>query len=421
MKKIIVLIFICLASVLLAPAREFKVADVPNVQLADSNAYVADPENMLAPATVEALNSMARNIRRTSSAEPYIAVIGSTGSVDIDNFATDLFGRLGLGKSDKDNGLLIVVARDDRRAAIRTGYGLEGVLPDVICGRILRNEAFPEFREGNYDAGILSAMTIVENILTDPENVPEIYSSERDNRSGSEDDDSMDVFMVWVYVWAMVSFVMLLVVVSIALSVRKKDRLEKYNTLERLRTPYLAATFLGLGLPLIASLPLVIMLRHWRDGKRKCPNCGTQMVKIDEVHDNEYLTPSQDAEERIQSVDYDVWKCPTCNYMEIIPYVNKSAPFEVCDRCGARTARLTGNHVVKQPTVNKEGIGQRTYKCMHCGHDQNRTYKIAKLAPVVVVPVGGRGGGSGFGGGGGFSGGGFGGGFTGGGGASGGW
>lgn len=417
----IISILAFLLTFFVAPARDFKPSEVPNVQLADSNAYVSDPEGILEPATVGRLNELARNIRRTSTSEAYIAVIGSTGGMDIDEFTTELFGELGIGKTDKDNGLLFVVARDDRRAAIRTGYGLEGVLPDVTCSRILRKKAFPKFRKGDFDGGILDAFGSLSEVLTDPANLEEIRSGIPDRRArGGDGVSGDDVFHVYLIAALMGALVMLVIFIATVYGARKKDDFGKYKVLERLRAPYLALTFLGLGMPLLASLPLVIYLRHLRDHKRFCPNCGARLVKIDEVHDNDYLTPAQDAEERISSVDYDVWRCPDCGYMEILPYVNKSAPFETCEACGARTAKYTGNQVLREPTTAHEGLGVRRFHCLHCGHDQEKMYNIAKLPPVVVVGGGGgRGSGGGFGGG--FGGGGFGGGLTGGGGASGGW
>ena len=195
-----------------AAARDYAPADVPNVQLADSNAYVADPDGLLGPAAVGRINEMARQIRLASSAEPYVAVIGSTGGEDIDEFATELFGLLGLGKSDKDNGLLFVVARDDRRAAIRTGYGLEGVLPDAVCSRILRRKAFPLFKAGQYDKGVVAAFSAIADVLTAPDNIAEIHSAQADNRPGRRpDDDSLPLFNIYLYFAVLMTAVRLVV------------------------------------------------------------------------------------------------------------------------------------------------------------------------------------------------------------------
>ena len=202
--------------------------------------------------------------------------------------------------------------------------------------------------------------------------------------SAASDVYKRQLFNVYLYFAGLMTAVMLVVFIVLLVGVRGKNDYEKYTALERLRTPYLAMSFLGLGLPLVAAVPLVGLLRRWRDRKRRCPNCSASMVKIDEVHDNDFLTPAQDAEERMQSVDYDVWHCPSCGYDEILPYVNKSAPFIECEACRARTARYEGNHVLRQPTTGREGLGERSYRCLHCGHITKRTYNIAKLAPIVL-------------------------------------
>lgn len=411
---VIISLFLSVISSTNAAAKIFSPQDVPNVQLADSMAYVADPENILSPITTEKLNTLARDIRHNSSAEIYIAVIGSTGDIEINDFATELFERLGLGKSDKDNGLLVLIAKDDRRAVIRTGYGLEGVLPDVVCSRILRGKMFPLFKAGDYDAGAIAALEAINQVLTDPENADEIRSAMPEYGSNNEDESFFETYFT---IFGLVTAIMLALLIITALKYRKKSNYQKYIILERFRVPYLIITFLGLGLPLIATIPLMVMLRRWRDSPRFCLHCSTRLIKIDEVHDNDYLTPAQDTEEKIQSVDYDVWRCNTCGYVDILPYVKRGAPFEVCEQCHARTSKYIGGNVLRQPTTLQEGVGVRHYRCLHCGHNQDKRYSIPKLAPVVVGGVGGRG--SGFGGG--FGGGGFGGGHTGGGGASGGW
>ncbi|MDE6526328.1 MAG: TPM domain-containing protein, partial [Muribaculaceae bacterium] len=142
---------------------------MPNVHLADSSQYVSNPDGIISAEATARLNEMMRSIRRGTSAEPAIVVIDDFDGDDIDIFATELFEKWGLGKSDKDNGLLILVAKDRRKAVIRPGYGLEGVLPDIICANILRHKMFPAFREGDFSGGLVAAGQAVTSILTDPE------------------------------------------------------------------------------------------------------------------------------------------------------------------------------------------------------------------------------------------------------------
>ena len=67
----------------------------------------------------------------------------------------------GVGKADKNNGALILVAIEDRKMSIQTGYGLEGVLPDAICKRIIEKEIKPSFKAGNYYEGFDLATTAI--------------------------------------------------------------------------------------------------------------------------------------------------------------------------------------------------------------------------------------------------------------------
>lgn len=407
-------------AVISVSAKTYTVVDVPNVHRTDSTRFVSNPDGILSVEAENELNGILRDIRRNSSAEAVVVVVDDIEGGDIDGFATELFENWGLGKGDKDNGLLILVAKDLRRAAIRPGYGLEGVLPDITCGRILREQMFPRFKEADYDGGLLASTRSVGEILLDPDAVDEIMSDRADpDYNGGSSQDEPDIIQLWLLIGAIIAIILLLLLLKTYRSVKNLSPRQKYLSFDSLKAIYLALTVLGLGIPIIASLPLVIMLRRWRNAPHPCPNCGTMMEKIDEVHDNEYLDRGQDLEERLGSVDYDVWRCPHCGETDIEQYVQRNTPFHQCECCHSYTSRLMRTRVLREPTSTREGEGVREYSCMNCGHTSYERYKL----PVVETPVffGGGDGGNGFGGGGGFGGGSFGGGHTGGGGASGGW
>lgn len=418
MKKFLSIIFLCVLAFTVVDARSYKVDEVPNVHLQDRTRFVSNPDGILSLSAQSSVDSTLSRLRRSTSAEMVAVVVEDIDGGDIDTYANELFNLWGLGKKDNNNGVLLLVARDSRKAVIRTGPGVEGILTDAACGKILRNEMFPAFRQGDYDGGTVAAINAVAARLGDPEAAEEIRSREAD--ADFADDSSEDFLAGYLKISALLTFVLGGVVILKVISLRKKSPYDKYTAFENWRAPLLIASFGGLGIPLLVTLPLLLTMRFWRNRPRKCPNCSHKMVKIDEVHDNDYLTPAQDCEERIGSVDYDVWHCPSCGETDIFPFVNKSMPLVECDNCHARTAKLTGDRIVIQPTTSREGLGTKEFTCLNCHHTMGKTYKIAKLAPVIIAPIGG-GGRGGFGGGGGTFGGGFGGGFTGGGGASGGW
>ena len=403
--------------------------EVPNVHVADRTRYVSNPSGVLSDEAVSRLDSEIASLWDDTSVElVVVAVDRIDSSLTPEEFATKLFEKWGIGKQDKDNGVLVLLSRDDHAAIIRTGYGVEGALPDIIAGRIIRNVMFPLYREGKYDEGTVEGVESIAEVLRNPELAEELKSKyANDSRRGLDNDLSgAELFNMYLGLAAAVAVALLLLVIYAVLSSRKLDDVQRYRALEQYRTLVLFGLFFTLGMALPAALILGLKMRRIRRHRRNCPHCGTRMELIDEEHDNDYLTPAQDTEERINSIDYDVWHCPKCHQTEILPYINRQNNYTVCDRCGARAMSLVDRRTLRQPTVSTEGEGVDIYMCKNCGNQHQKRFRIPKKPdPAAAVAAGailgsalGRGGSGGRGG---FSGGSFGGGMTGGGGAGGRW
>lgn len=403
------------------------VDEVPNVHVADRTQYVSNPSGVLSPSAVNSLNARIASLWDNTSAELVVVAVDHVDdSMTPDEFATRLFEKWKIGKKDNDNGVLLLLARDDHEVIIRTGYGVEGVLPDIVAGRIIRNEMLPYFRENNYDEGTLTGISTIISALSNPEVADELKSKYANDSHRTDDDLSgTELFNLFLGFAAFVGAAMLLLVIYAIRSSRRLDDVQRYRSLDKYRTLVLFASFLSLGMALPAFLLLAWKMKRVRRHKRNCPHCGTRMELIDEVHDNDYLTPAQDTEERLNSIDYDVWHCPKCHQTEILPYINRQTNYTVCDRCGARAMSLVDRRTLRQPTIHNEGEGVDIYMCKNCGNQHNKRFRIAKkpdpAAAVVAGSILGSALGGRSGGGGGFSGGSFGGGMTGGGGASGSW
>ncbi|MDE5941226.1 MAG: TPM domain-containing protein [Muribaculaceae bacterium] len=393
------------------------VENVENVHLENRNRYVTDGAAVFTPQGLAQADSILSSVWSATSAEPVVVVVDNLDGRDINDYATDLFTRWGIGKDDKDNGLLVLVSVGDRRAAIRTGYGVEGVIPDAIAAGIIRNDMAPRFRQGDYEGGIIAAVSTISSLLSDPQARDEIMSRYANNSKASA--SQTDFFSVYLTVCLLLAVAMLVWVVATWFASRRQPTAQAYHRLQAIRLPCLVATVLALGIPVLAYLLLVVMMRHVRLHKRLCPHCSAVMQRVDEDNDNNYLTQAQDAEERLDSVDYDVWLCPSCGETDIIPYVNPKKNYTVCSGCGARACTLVNHRTLVPPSTARDGVGVDEYQCLNCHQRTERRFSIPKVvAPPVIITGGGRGFG---GGGGGFSGGSFGGGMTGGGGASGGW
>lgn len=398
-----------------AYAATYSVNDVPNVHLADSTRFVSNPDNILSAEAEAKANALLRNLMATTTAEVVCVAVDDIDG-DPDDFATALSRKWGIGKSDKNNGVMLLIVKDRRKVVIRTGTGVEGLLPDGLCGSIIRANITPKFRQGDYDGGTLGALSDIADILSGDEAREEIRSKYANNASAGESD--FNLFHFYLLLCLVITAISVVAVIASMISSVKKTRYEKYLQANRLYTPLLFATFLGLGLPIVALLPLMIRRHMLRYGRHLCPDCGAKMKLIDEVNDNKFLTRAQDIEEQIGAIDYDVWQCPVDGETEIIPYIQKSSSFTECPVCHARTYRVVSDRTTVQPTAFSTGTRVIERRCLNCGHSDQQYLTLPKVAPIVVVGGGGGGGRSG---GGGFGGGSFGGGFTAGGGASGGW
>ncbi len=121
--------------------------------------WVRDEANLLSPAAVGQLEAILKGYRDSTSNQIALYIIPTLDGDDIDDYANRVFTKWKLGDEKKDNGVLWLIAVNDRKQRIEVGLGLEGNLTDALSSRINRNEVAPFFREGNYDAGIQAGLT----------------------------------------------------------------------------------------------------------------------------------------------------------------------------------------------------------------------------------------------------------------------
>ncbi|MDO5570871.1 MAG: TPM domain-containing protein [Bacteroidales bacterium] len=395
--------------------QSYSVDNVPNVQLKNSREFVSNPDNIISSQAVDSLNAMLYNLRTESSAEFAVVLLNSIGNENPKTFAVELFKKWGLGKKDKDNGLLLLFVNDQRKAVTEVGYGLEGVLPDAINKRLMMKYMFPYFKEDNYNEGMIKGVEAFIKVMTTPEALAEIKSEiANDNKN---DEINWNILIFW---YLLISLIVASFIVSSILSSLKhsfnNQSYTKYKAIIGYKVPL---TFAMILFPL-TIIPVYLWLKRrlykLRNGKQICDVCQHSMRKLSEREEDEYLSEAEQTEERINSVDYDVWLCDTCKHTRIIPYETQYTKYSECPICHSKAYSLESDNILVEPTPFSKGTGQKSYYCQHC-HNRN---KIKYIIPMIIV-AGGIGKGGGFGGGGGFSGGGFGGGRSGGGGASIGW
>ena len=134
------------------------------------NSPVVDQANILNPQQKQRLEAQLQGIYRKGLAQAAIVIVPTTGGVPIFDYSLQAAEKWQLGEADTDDGLLILVAVNDRDMYIQSGYGLEGVLPDAALNRIIREDITPYFKQNDYGAGLLAGLDKIEQRLTaDPE------------------------------------------------------------------------------------------------------------------------------------------------------------------------------------------------------------------------------------------------------------
>ncbi len=237
------LLLLLLCCTLWVQAGEYTVKTIPNVHLSDRLNYVSNPDGIIEPAGVSIINGLLKTIEDSLGIEVAVVVVESIGIEDARQFATDLFNEWGLGKKNKDNGLLIqlITEPSQRSVVFETGYGLEGVLPDAIAYRLQQRYMLPDMREGNYTSGMVKGVQAVKDYL---------FASdyERDAMTGNEASND-ELWEIAGYIFFMIVFVFFFVFFPVYTQNTKRCPVCKKRKLKRKGSRVMkAATFHSSGL-----------------------------------------------------------------------------------------------------------------------------------------------------------------------------
>ncbi len=118
------------------------------------------------------LESKLREFSRITGNEISVVTIKSLEGSDIESYAVTLFEKWKIGKKGKDNGLLLLIAKNDRKVRIEVGYGLEPIINDGRAGEIIRNQITPEFKKENYEGGTQNAVDQIITFITNNDIAP---------------------------------------------------------------------------------------------------------------------------------------------------------------------------------------------------------------------------------------------------------
>ena len=147
---------------------------------------VVDTTGTLDTAAKQQLEQQALALQQRKGSQLQVLMIPSTQPESIEQYTQRVFDAWKLGRKGVDDAVLIVVAKDDHRARIQPGYGLEGAIPDITAGRVISEYMVPKFRNDDYAGGLADATAQLVKLI-DGEPLPEPMSEQGDSGKGGGD------------------------------------------------------------------------------------------------------------------------------------------------------------------------------------------------------------------------------------------
>src|SRR5690606_30123314 len=127
--------------------------------------WVIDQTGTLDSNTHAHLESRLAALDAAKGAQLAVLIISTTGDDTVESYSRRVFDTWKLGREGVDDGILLLVAKDDRRMRIEVGYGLEGAVPDLLAGRIIREQMAPRFQQGDYAGGVVAGVDSLVRLI----------------------------------------------------------------------------------------------------------------------------------------------------------------------------------------------------------------------------------------------------------------
>jgi len=151
------------------------------------------------------ISTLAAEVKEKTGAELAVVTVRSLDGMGIEDYAADLFKEWGIGQRGKDNGILFLVAVDERRLRIEVGYGLEPIIPDGLAGEMRDRYMVPDLQNGNYGRGFYRAVAAAAGIIARDAGVTITGATEPDRTRGeSRDREGGGFFFILFLIFLMI-------------------------------------------------------------------------------------------------------------------------------------------------------------------------------------------------------------------------
>ena len=209
----LLLAFICIVlNTMTVSAGWFEKEDEIPIPTVREDIYVYDEDNIIDDDIEKQVNALLIDLEKQTEAEVAVVTVKSLMNKEIEDYANDLANTLGIGKKDKDNGVLLLISKSDERVRLEIGRGLEGCLPDSKCGRILDDYFVPYRENDEYSEGTYQTIKAVVSVIAKEYGVSSIngvddeLAKEIEEKEAEEAKAFIWVFIIIIIIIAIIAF-----------------------------------------------------------------------------------------------------------------------------------------------------------------------------------------------------------------------
>ena len=149
----------------------FLVNSIFGLSVPSLTSPIVDNANLISDGVEQNINNQLEELSNSTGIQLAVLTIPTLEGEVLESYSMKVAETWKLGSAEKDTGVLLLIALEERSIRIEVGYGLEGVLTDTKCGLIIRNIIAPEFRNGNYQAGIVNAVNNITGLVKGDESL----------------------------------------------------------------------------------------------------------------------------------------------------------------------------------------------------------------------------------------------------------
>lgn len=203
---VLIMVFSTIISMFTGCTTSEKKIPIPTVE---KNVYIYDEDNVIDDDVEKKLNKMLVELEEKTEAEFVVVSVESLLDKSIEDYSNNLFNTLGIGKKEKDNGVLLLFSKSDKKVRLEIGRGLEGCLNDSKCGRILDDYFVPYRENDEYTKATEMTVKAVLNVIAEEYGI-DIQGLEKKLSTKNNYDNDSD----YEWIWIIIGFIIVIVVIG---------------------------------------------------------------------------------------------------------------------------------------------------------------------------------------------------------------